>query len=217
MSGITAKFEEYKAQHGHNPNASQLARFAGVRYSVASTFLRNGTINNNTSTHIKTRSQTVTSSTFSPVTKTRTSSFSKEIYSPPKQTSSTGIDYSGSTTGANNPWKQFQKSKSTYSTGFSQSYSTIKPKEKPKPKSKPKPQVTSYTSYTSSPQSPRQSITSTVITATNTASAITVNTPTKYNFSSKKTVPKTNYNNISNGNINELRNQLNDLNNKYER
>ena len=41
MADLQQSFAKYKYQYKHAPNATQLAKFAGVKYSEASSFLRN--------------------------------------------------------------------------------------------------------------------------------------------------------------------------------
>ena len=202
MADLQAKYDEYQSQHNRAPTATQLSKFAGVRYSAASAFLRNNkgsgsaSSSNSSLTTRNNRSQTISYQKTSPAltstqnTRVRTGSFSNTVLFGNEQqqnkSSSSGIDYSGSTTGANNPWKKFQR-KSSGSSGFGQSYASSSSYSKPKPKPKPAPKkATSYASIQQRPTSPKQSRTTTTTSsnASATTSAYTYKSP------STSTTPK---------------------------
>ena len=115
MSDLQSKLDEYIKSHGHTPNASQFAKYAAIKYSVSSSFLRSGT-----NTPSKNKPQRTKNRTFSP--KATVSTPSPKTNSRNKTRSPTvswsnrnSVDFSGSSTGSNNPWKQFQKKTSTLS------------------------------------------------------------------------------------------------------
>ena len=124
MADLQQCFEQYKSQHQHAPNATQLAKFAGVKYSEASKFLRNTTPSSTPN-----RSATVSVNASSANNRPSRSislhnNTNQKISSQSSETPS--IDYSGSTTGINNPWKKFQNKSSTHNASQSPVSSTKK-------------------------------------------------------------------------------------------
>eukprot|EP01084_Bolivina_argentea_P176936 306083_1 len=210
MSDLQTICDEYTAKHGHAPNATQLSLVAGIKYRAASSFLRERKGGRTSKPRSQTLINTKPINLFrSTPTKPRTSSFSDEVLyadQDRQKSSSPHVDYSGSTTGANNPWKRFQKKpKSAYST-FSPSFMSTKPISLPKATQKQA--TTSTNKDVKSPKAPKQPITTTqsvsaVIPSTSS------NTKRRGNASMSKSLPSLN--------ISDLQSDLVSLNARYER